>query len=758
MSWLTQYFLNPGFVLPGAALAALPIIIHLLSRLRYKKVRFAAMEFLLQSDELNRRRLIIEQLLLLFLRVLAVLLIMLLIARLMLDPSRMMLLRGASTHHVLVLDDSLSMRVQADDRNVFSQAIETIENMLSQDGGGASTMRVTMLTMSQPERPLVTDRELNAALLQELIPRIRNLRCSYQAVSPLNSLGAAENILAADGGTARQVHVITDLRKSDWVSRPEIVEALESLDKIQAEVSLVQVARDAPANIAVSQMSADTLAVAVGVPWRLNLTVHNHGDQKSSGLRATTFIDGNPLPGKVLIPDIEARDDVVLAHDIVFDSAGQHEVEVRLEDDALMEDNRRFIVAEVTDTRAVLIIDDEGRQDDAGFISAAFDPQLSGVATQVRTSDVLTSVRLEDFDCIYLLNVRELPADATVLLTEYVRAGGGIAWFPDDQANRAWYNTTLRSDDSPLFPVSLGTLAEIPSTTSEESPAFERPIFESHPIFAVYNIPDSPFAELVQVRKWFQTASDGKNESDAESGVKVIGQLTNGSPVIFEHAVGNGRVLTFLTSAGRRWSNWPISPAAPGFVVMHLLMHQYLQQPSKAVQVMEVGDPVRFEWTAGDYTESVDVFLPEADESEDSTADTFLHLQATPVEQISNTEETRGVDQFANERMAVSVPQANRPGVFRIKRYPAAGESEETWLALSVPTIESDLVVADAAEIQQQADLSHVRVIAADTAGGLSASDAGREMRWFLIGLLIVVLICEQLLSLRMSFHPEAKS
>lgn len=760
MSWLTQYFLNPGFVLPGAALAALPIIIHLLSRLRYKKVRFAAMEFLLQSDELNRRRLIIEQLLLLFLRVLAVLLIMLLIARLMLDPSRLMLLRGASTHHVLVLDDSLSMRVQAGDQTVFSQAVETIENMLSQDGGGGSTMRVTVLTMSQPERPLVTDRELNAALLQELIPRIRNQRCSYQAVSPLNSLAAAENILAADGGTARQVHVITDLRKLDWVSRPGIVEALESLDKIQAEVSLVQVARDAPANITVSQMSADTLAVAVGVPWRLNLTVHNHGNQKSSGLRATTFIDGNSLPGKVLIPDIEARADVVLAHDIVFDSAGQHEVEVRLEDDALMEDNRRFIVAEVTDTRAVLIVDDEGRQDDAGFISAAFDPQLSGVATQVRTSDVLTSVRLEDFDCIYLLNVRELPADATVLLADYVRAGGGIAWFPDDQANRTWYNTTLRSDDSPLFPVSLGTLAEIPATTSEESPAFERPIFEPHPIFAVYNIPDSPFAELVQVRKWFQTtkASDDQNESDTESSVKVIGKLTNGSPVIFEHAVGSGRVLTFLTSAGRRWSNWPISPAAPGFVVMHLLLHQYLQQPSKAVQVMEVGDPVRFEWTAGEYTESVDVFLPEADESENSTEDIFLHLQATPVEQATGTAQISSVAQPAEERMAVSIPQANRPGVFRIKRYPATGESDETWLALSVPTIESDLVVADAAEIQQQADLSHVRVIAADTAGGLSASDAGREMRWFLIGLLIVVLICEQLLSLRMSFHPEVKS
>ena len=72
MSWLTQFFLNPAFVLPGAALVSVPILIHILSRLRYKRVRFAAMEFLLESEELNRRRIILEQLLLLLLRVLAV--------------------------------------------------------------------------------------------------------------------------------------------------------------------------------------------------------------------------------------------------------------------------------------------------------------------------------------------------------------------------------------------------------------------------------------------------------------------------------------------------------------------------------------------------------------------------------------------------------------------------------------------------------------------------------------------------------------
>ena len=68
MSALSQFFLNPAFFLPGAALVLLPILIHILSRLRYRTVRFAAMEFLLASEELNRRRLILEQLLQLLLQ------------------------------------------------------------------------------------------------------------------------------------------------------------------------------------------------------------------------------------------------------------------------------------------------------------------------------------------------------------------------------------------------------------------------------------------------------------------------------------------------------------------------------------------------------------------------------------------------------------------------------------------------------------------------------------------------------------------
>ncbi|MEQ9408536.1 MAG: BatA domain-containing protein [Fuerstiella sp.] len=792
MSWLTQYFLNPGFVLPGAALASVPIIIHLLSRLRYKRVRFAAMEFLLQSDELNRRRLIIEQLLLLFLRVLAVLLIMLLLARLVLDPSRLMLLRGATTHHVLILDDSLSMRQLVDTQTVFSQAQATLEKMLSQRGNAVGSLRVTVMTMTQPDRPLVTDRALDNALVEELLPRLGNLTCSYKAVSPTSALAAAVDVLSGDGGVAPQVHVLTDLRRSDWTGQPDVVQALESLDAIDAQVSLIQVSPKSADNVVLSQLSADTLAVAAGVPWRMNLTFRNHGEKVAGGLRATVSIDGNALPVKVLVPDIESGTEIQLAHDISFQTPGQHEVQVQLEDDALPEDNLRYLVVDVTDKRSVLIVDDDARQEDAGYVAAALsaDPQLTGLAAEIRQASALTTEKLDAYDCIYLLNVRELPADAVQLLKDYVVTGGGVAWFPDEQANTTWYNTTLQRPDIGLFPVPLSAVQSIPATQQGEEPQFQHPVFDPHPIFAIYNIPDSPFADLVQISRWFQVSSEWS--PDSADNVRVLARLKNGDPLVLEQAVGQGRVLTFLLSAGRRWSNWPVSPAAPGYVVMHLLMHQYLQKADSLVQVRELGEPVRFEWPVSRYTESVEVFLPE-DNTQETTATSFLRLQAAPMTSAAaavpgslqdndaagpdppNTDPPNTVPSNtpppgtalpntvppagdSEGRLVVTIPQADRPGVYRIKRFQLDGESEDTWLALSVSATESDLTVAEAGAVEQQLESGHVRVIAADIAGELSASDAGRELRWLVLGLLLAALVCEQILSLHMSYHPEVKS
>src|SRR5438270_2970177 len=100
---MIELFTNPGYVAAGGALISSPIIIHLINRMRFKRLRWAAMEFLLKAQKRSRRRLIIEQLLLLLLRCLLVLLTVLLVSRFL------GLSIGANaeqeTLHVVLLDD-----------------------------------------------------------------------------------------------------------------------------------------------------------------------------------------------------------------------------------------------------------------------------------------------------------------------------------------------------------------------------------------------------------------------------------------------------------------------------------------------------------------------------------------------------------------------------------------------------------------------------------------------------------------------------
>src|SRR5437879_2329611 len=101
-------FSNPAYVIAGGALISSPIIIHLINRMRFRRIRWAATEFLLKSQKRNRRRLIIEQLLLLLLRCLLIALAVMLVSQYK---------TGELTHErerriVIVVDDTYSMDQQ----------------------------------------------------------------------------------------------------------------------------------------------------------------------------------------------------------------------------------------------------------------------------------------------------------------------------------------------------------------------------------------------------------------------------------------------------------------------------------------------------------------------------------------------------------------------------------------------------------------------------------------------------------------------
>ena len=84
---LLAAFITPALAWAGAGAVAAPILIHLLARRRFKRIRWAAMDFLIDAERRNRRRIRMEEWILLALRCLVVALLGLMVARPFMTPS-----------------------------------------------------------------------------------------------------------------------------------------------------------------------------------------------------------------------------------------------------------------------------------------------------------------------------------------------------------------------------------------------------------------------------------------------------------------------------------------------------------------------------------------------------------------------------------------------------------------------------------------------------------------------------------------------
>src|SRR5687767_6199889 len=110
-SSILAWAITPAFAAAGLLLTAIPIIIHILNRRRFKIIKWAAMEYLLQAMKKNRRRVKFEQMVLLATRCLLLALLGLALARPFgcADSTIAALAGQKAALHIFVIDNSYSM-------------------------------------------------------------------------------------------------------------------------------------------------------------------------------------------------------------------------------------------------------------------------------------------------------------------------------------------------------------------------------------------------------------------------------------------------------------------------------------------------------------------------------------------------------------------------------------------------------------------------------------------------------------------------
>ncbi len=747
-AWLASHFFHPAIVAGGAALLASPIIIHLINRLRFRRVKFAAMEFLLQSQQKNRRRLLLEQFLLLLLRLMIVAALILLIARLILDPSQLSVFRGAQTHQVVLLDDSGSMRERWSETSAFNEALKIVRRLISEGADQPGTQKFSLLLLSRPDQPFVSERDLTESFQQEMVSRLepKVFPPTHQSLDLAAGLKAAHGYLLEDKGTIRQLHVISDFRERDWKDQRALAAAIDELTKLGITVNLVKTVEERRPNLAVSELSGATQMAAAGVPLRLTIGVKNFSEQPAKDVRVTLSDDGHRVPTGVLFESIEPQTEVRHEVDLRLSTPGKHRLSAALEADALLEDNERYLGVEVSPSLPVLIIDGDPGGDRASYLSDALaaDPASTGVSPTVENVDALRRRPLDGFRCIYLFNVAEIPADAVALLEKYVQDGGGLIWFLGPGVRPAYYTDALYKQGAGLFPVPLGTAPrelprDVTSTEADLEPG-------QHPMFAVLAGDENPFLSSVRISHYFPVADDwARDDQQRADRVHTIARLRNKDPLIFEQSFGKGRVITSLTTADPAWNDWAMNPS---YVVVQLEMLKEVARNDQHLELRLVGEPIRLLLDPSQYTEKVEVFAPTSDGAQ------VTRLQASP--ESTKEDAAPDVKKPAEAlRLAAEFRETDQPGVYDVRLFDQNQTPEIRLFAYNVPLQESDLELATTAELRKR--LGNNPLVNIHEPGHLDwmqGQEAGAEIRRILLLVLAACLVCEQLLAYRMSYHP----
>jgi Aerotolerance regulator N-terminal/CARDB len=791
--WIAQHFLHPSYVLPvGAALLAVPVIIHLINRLRYRRVRFAAMEFLLQSQQRNRRRLLIEQLLLLLLRMAIVAAILLLISRLVLDPSALWAFRGGKSHHVVLLDDSGSMQDRWGETSAFKEALSIVRRLVAEGARRPGTQQCTLLLLSHPDRPLFLKHDVNNAFAVELENTFERLECSHQALDLVTGIDAAGKLLAQDPGAVRHLHVISDFRAYDWRERPALRAAFSAVAKTGTSIDFARTVNEPHDNLSITDLGGEVRTAAAGVPVRLKATVRNFGSKVANHVRLGVMADGSLLPLGVEIEKLEPGTEQSRDIDVSFKKPGKHTVEVQLPEDALASDNHRYAALDISVANPVLIIDGDNSSDsdDGSYVlnALAADPSITGFSPRIESTDFLTRESLDAFRCIYLLDVHDLRADAVERLAEYVRKGGGIAWFLGGAVNTTFYNEELYKKAGGLFPVPLARVPKVMTRPDVDSPAPDLS-FANRPPFQHFFGQENPFVHGVKINMWFPVGDKWvRDDNRRKDEVATIAHVATSEPIAFERSFGKGKILAFLTTAGPKWNDWGVNPSV---VIFHLELAKYIARENQTLDHRIVGEPIEVAFDPAEFLETVEITAPDAhgqrvirvkatrpaSEATPGVSTGAAHASLGPEPQAdgqsagpasgsksppattglaAGTKPLRGASNKTSVRVAATYGDTDRPGMYIVRLFKdQSAAPQERWISYNVPLQESDLQIATTPEILGRLSNDvHVQIHDPGAFQWIEGHSASQEARTLLLVLLAVLLVVEQFFALRLSYHP----
>lgn len=784
MQLIIAAVVSPLLIWAGTAAASIPIIIHLLSKRRFRRIRWAAMDFLLQADRQNRRRVRIEELILLALRCLAMFLIGSMLARWFIRPEALASLIGSAgrTERIVVIDDSYSMGLR--DRGeagagastdvpralartasgetsragtVFARAnraVDLLVNWLRQEAPGDP---LTILLTSRPDRPLRVEPALGSMDAAAMATELESIAPSARAGNMDAAMNAVRDLLDARTGVlSAMVYVVSDFQRVDWTrggpggsatTQPSGGKSpLSSLagwagQDRSLQVVLTDVGIEPRSNLCVSEIVPQQAQPVAGVSCIYNIRIRNHLEAPSAPTTLHVYV-GDAAQPSVAVPVVPGRGSVEVPVEVTFPNEGAEVLMVELEPDDLPIDNQRAASVPVARALRVLIVNGEPSPDpflDEVFLLTAAvrpeGPQFSGNEVTIVDDNEFEATDLSSYHAVVLANVYRVSEEMASRLESYLEAGGGVEIFLGDQVDAEVYNRILFRDGKGLLPARLGEMVSAPADSAGF--AFGTPD-PSHPALKRFRDAQISYFQGAAAGHFFAAepasiaaTAPASRPNGGDAGVaigpaRVLMRFSDsdGHPALIERTYGAGRVLLITTSVDREWTNLPERPV---YVVFAMEMLQYLARPPARDEDVLVGHPLRVALDPARYQPAATLKLP-----------TFPEEPAVRLEAQPDRETPTPVINWA---------RTDTPGVYHLELTEVTGGASVRPVAVNVDSRESDLHRATRAELVEAGAGVPVEYVSAGQVVQQRETQARWELWPSLLVALVTILMAEQALA-----------
>jgi hypothetical protein len=653
VNWLPFAFVEAPLTVAAVAsgAVAIPIIIHLLNRRRFKVVTWAAMRFLLAAQKKNSRRMRLEQILLLTVRCLMVLLLVLAMASITpwaeavwrwFAPEGANALAAGSqrAHKILVVDGSFSMGLKKEAETCFDRARALAAQIVRESSGGDS---FSVVLMAAPPRRIVPEPSEDA---RKVVAEIENLHLTHGNADLAATLNTVESLVRASPGKypAREVYFLTDLQQSTWIARqPAALSALLQKIKERAQTIFVDVGREGADNVAVTNLALDDSMAVTGRTTPIVATLTNYGETRSDvhvhlyvgktkAAAADRALELHEVEEKS-IPQIKRGEAAPVTFTYKFPAPGDYILEVQAANDDLALDDVRRAVVTVKNTVPVLLVNGkpaiEAFDRASEWLRVALNPYDEGTAppTVAARPKVISLSQFADeglgdltpYDCVFLCDVPRFSLAEVRRLENHVRRGGSVVFCLGPNVDLASYNDLLYRDGKGLLPARLTDYAKANSgyefqlamdaDADREDPLkpFRSESAREYLLAARFRqfiqTEPAPHASPRRILSFVPVAIPGQPKASPLSGGPALLDWRPPAPPPLPALGGDkggergyqgggrmrGRVVLLTTTINADWNNWPTSPSfAP-------LMQELLYYASAArlrEQVLQVGEPI----------------------------------------------------------------------------------------------------------------------------------------------------------------------